>query len=76
MKKVKCIDGFYETLYTAQTASKIKELYKKYYQRLLCLICKQEPVDIKMGISDTYNPTFVITRKQYCIKCWLNIINS
>ena len=30
----------------------------------------------KIEIKDTYNPTFVIVRKQYCLHCWLKRINS
>lgn len=78
MKKTKvyCIDGFYETNYTSRSVTEIKELYKKYHNLIPCMNCNNEPVETKMEIQDTYYPTFVITRKKYCFRCWLSIINS
>lgn len=62
------IDSFYETDYTANTCTKITQLYKTL--KLQCKQCRISHVDLKMVIKDTYNPTFVILRKLYCLSCW------
>lgn len=66
-KRVDPIDYFYETKYTANTCTKITTLYNT-----LMIPCNEctSPVDMKMIVKDTYNPTFVILRKSYCISCW------
>lgn len=67
-KKVEPVDFFYETKYTAHTATNIKKLYESV--SFICLDCKLNKVETKM---DVYNqePTFIILRKHFCLQCWL-----
>lgn len=70
-KKVSVIDFFYKTKYTSNTCSGIVALHTDLTGRIGCLQCGVNCVEIKMTVDETYNPTFVILRKQYCQPCWL-----
>lgn len=70
--KVEPVDYFYETNYTASTSTKITMLYNTL--KLQCKNCRTSHVDMKMIVKDTYNPTFVILRKLYCISCWCEMM--
>ena len=67
-KRIDPIDCFYETKYTANTCTGITMLYNTL--KLQCKNCCTSHLDMKMIVKDTYNPTFVILRKLYCISCW------
>ena len=66
-KRIDPIDCFYETKYTANTCTGITMLYNTL--KLECKECTSH-VDMKMIVKETYNPTFVILRKAYCLSCW------
>jgi hypothetical protein len=61
--KINPVDFFNETSFEANTVNKINTIH-------------EEPVESKIVVKDTYYPTFVIVRKQYCLHCWLKRINS
>jgi len=63
------IDCFYETTYTATTVKNILEL--KNNLSFACKTCRIQPVDSNIAVQDVYHPTFVVTRKNYCLSCWL-----
>ena len=67
----KQIDSYFHTSYTATTVNKILEIYEEVTHKMLCQSCKTGCVDTKLEVTCTYNPTFVITRKNYCLTCWL-----
>lgn len=67
-----CIDAYYETKYTANTVKNILEL--KNNTTFICKKCCIEPVDSNISIQDMYYPTFVVTRKKYCLSCWLSYV--
>jgi hypothetical protein len=77
-KKIKFdpVDFFYETSFKENTVNKIKTIYDDFIYRFPCKDCQTEHVESKIEIKDTYNPIFVIVRKQYCLHCWLKRINS
>jgi hypothetical protein len=75
-KKVSVVDFFYKTKYTSNTCSGIVALHTDLIGRIGCLHCKMNGVEIKMDIDDTYNPTFIILRKQYCQPCWLTKVKT
>ena len=68
------IDGYYKTNYTSRTVKGIHEIYKNI--KFICINCKVNKTESKMEIKDTKYPLFIILRKKYCFKCWLEIINS
>lgn len=70
--KIGPIDSFYETSYTSNTVTEIKEWYE--YLDFACKCCKVNRTNTKMAVKDTYYPTFVIMRKQFCHQCWLHKI--
>lgn len=63
------IDRFYETTYTASTVKNILELKNKL--SFTCKTCRIQSVDSNIAVQDMYHPTFVVTRKNYCLSCWL-----
>ena len=70
------IDNFYETNYTSNTSTGITNEYYRLYDRIPCIKCSQNPVDIKPSESRESHQLFAILRKRYCFKCWLKTINS
>lgn len=64
-------DEFYRTDYSATTADKFTELWGNVYNRIPCIECKVNPVQIKREIFDIHEPRFGILRKKYCLHCWL-----
>jgi len=67
------IDYYYQTSYTSNTVNGIKKLYKTL--DFACKDCKVKRVDSIMEIQDSKEPTFVISRKNFCQSCWLKRIN-
>jgi len=74
--EIEPVDFFYETSYQENTVTKIKEIYNDVMKRIPCNNCKIESVETTMKVKDIIHPTFVITRKQYCISCWLQKIHQ
>lgn len=74
-KKTQPIDFFYKTNYSATTVDKFTEIWKKTYNRIPCIECKQNPVEIKREIFDIHEPRFGILRKHYCLHCWLQKVS-
>lgn len=74
--KIPHVDCFFDTGYTANTVDKIHKLHKKVWFKCICNCCTCYTVDTKIAIQDTYNPTFVIQRKNFCSHCWLNKIKE
>ena len=70
-EKPEPIDFFYRSIYSETTVNKFMELYKKVYNRIPCIECKENPVEIKKDIFDIHEPRFGILRKNYCMSCWL-----
>jgi hypothetical protein len=68
------MNPYYETSYTARTVNGIKELYETLH--FACNKCKTGRADSKMDVQDTHYPTFVITRKNICMECWLKRMNK
>lgn len=64
-------DYYFVTGYTATTVNKITKMYSEVKDKMICQLCNANNVDTKLDIKDTYNPTFVIMRKKYCLLCWL-----
>ena len=73
--KPKFKDEFYRTDYSATTVDKFTEIWKKLYNRIPCIECKQNPVEIKREIFDIHEPRFGILRKKYCLHCWLEKVS-
>ena len=72
----KSIDFFYKTDYSFSTTKGITKIYKEIHRDFRCRnFCKNQ-VESKIEITDTYYPTFTIVRKNFCISCWLDILNS
>lgn len=65
------VDFFFSTNYTASNVNKMLEIYHKVKDRMFCRLCNVNCVDTKLECKDTYGPTFVIVRKNYCVSCWL-----
>ena len=74
--KINPVDFFNETSFEANTVNKINTIYDDLIDRFPCKDCHVDPVESKIVVKDTYYPTFVIVRKQYCLHCWLKRINS
>ena len=70
--KIRSVDFFYETEYTAHTVNNIKTLYDNV--SFTCRDCKLNNVETKMDIYN-HKPTFIILRKQFCLNCWLKRIH-
>jgi hypothetical protein len=73
-KKVEPVDFFYQSKYTANNVNDFMEIWQNVHNRIACLNCNIEPVEIKKNIVDKTVPTFGILRKQFCFKCWLNMV--
>lgn len=67
----KPVDCFFSTKYTASNVNKMLEIYHKVKDMMICRSCNVNCVDTKLEVEDTYGPTFVIVRKNYCVSCWL-----
>ena len=67
----KTFNYYYETSYTSNTASGICKLYKELRNKMKCKYCKNDYVDIKAEVQDTYYPTFVIVRSYLCHSCYI-----
>jgi len=65
------IDCFFSTKYTASNVNKMLEIYNEMKDMMICRLCNVNCVDTKLECKDTYSPTFVIVRKNYCLSCWL-----
>ena len=74
-KKPQVIDFFYRTDYSATTVNEFTEIWNKVYNRIPCLQCKINPVEIKKEIFDIHEPRFGILRKNYCLHCWLQKVS-
>jgi hypothetical protein len=51
-KKPQEIDFFYRTDYSATTVKGFTEIWNKVYNRIPCLQCKKNPVEIKKEIFE------------------------
>jgi len=65
------VDYFFSTKYTASTVNKMLEIYNEVKDKITCRLCNVTCVDTKLEVKETYSPTFVILRKNYCFSCWL-----
>ena len=65
------VDFFFLTKYTSSNVKKMLEIYNKVKDTMICSSCNVNCVDTKLEVKDTYGPTFVIVRKNYCVSCWL-----
>lgn len=65
------IDCFYRTEYSATTVNQFTQIWNKVYNRIPCVECKVNPVEIKREIFDIHEPRFGILRKKFCMSCWL-----
>ena len=50
------------------------EIWQNVHNRIACLNCNIDSVEVKKNIVDKTVPTFGILRKQFCFKCWLNMV--
>jgi len=65
------VDFFFLTKYTSSNVKQMLEIYNEVKDTMICRACNVNCVDTKLELKDTYGPTFVIVRKNYCLSCWL-----
>lgn len=75
-RKIGPIDLFYDTMYTANTVNKITKIHDDIRYRCICHNCKCSTVDTQIVVQDTYHPTFVVQRKNYCSQCWIMKVST